>query len=144
MNGDGSEPRRLTDNETPDLGAVWSPNGKTVAFFSIDELVGPHIFLVSADGGFNQTPLTEMRSRFPSWSASGKIAFDNGGPNAGDIFVINPDGSGLEQLTNAPGRAEHLSGLVAQRPKDRVHEQARRQRRDLRHERKRNRPDPTH
>ena len=101
MNGDGSEPRRLTHNTTPDLGAVWSPNGKTVAFYSIDELAGPHIFLIDADGG-DQTPLTGMRGRFPSWSTSGKIAFDNGGPTAGDIFVINPDGSGLERLTNAP------------------------------------------
>jgi Tol biopolymer transport system component len=101
MNGDGSEPRPLTNNTTPDLGAAWSPDGKTVAFYSINTLVGPHIFLIDAGGG-DQTPLTEMRSRWPSWSASGKIAFDNGGPTFGDIFVINPDGSGLERLTNAP------------------------------------------
>jgi Tol biopolymer transport system component len=101
MNGDGSEPRRLTHNTTTDLGAVWSPNGKTVAFFSTDEIAGPHIFLIDAEGGA-QTPLMGMRGRFPSWSARGKIAFDNGGPTAGDIFVINPDGSGLEQLTDAP------------------------------------------
>jgi Tol biopolymer transport system component len=101
MNGDGSDPRRLTHNTTPDLGAVWSPNAKTVAFWSIDDLAGPHIFLIDAGGG-DQTPLTELRSRFPSWSVSGKIAFDNGGPTSGDIFVANPDGSGLEQLTHSP------------------------------------------
>jgi Tol biopolymer transport system component len=101
MNGDGSEPRRLTHNTTADLGAVWSPNGKTVAFYSINPVAGPHIFLVDAGGG-EQTPLTAMRSRWPSWSESGKIAFDNGGPTSGDIFVVNPDGSGLEQLTHSP------------------------------------------
>jgi Tol biopolymer transport system component len=102
MNGDGSEPRQLTDNDTFDLGAVWSPNGKTVAFYDENAVLGPHIYLVDADDDEpEQRPLTGMRSRFPSWSASGKIAFDNGGPTSGDIFVINPDGSGLQPLTDA-------------------------------------------
>ena len=101
MNGDGTDMRQLTHNTTFDLGAVWSPDGQTVAFYSADPVSGPHIFLIGADGG-EQMPLTAMRSRWPSWSTSGKIAFDNGGPTSGDIFVINPDGSGLEQLTNSP------------------------------------------
>jgi Tol biopolymer transport system component len=102
MNGDGTGLRRLTHNGTFDLGAVWSPDGKTVAFYGADVDVDlPHVFLIDAEGG-EQTPLTEMRSRWPSWSASGKIAFDNGGPTSGDIFVINPDGSGLERVTNSP------------------------------------------
>jgi Tol biopolymer transport system component len=33
MNGDGSQPRRLTFNTTDDLGAAWSPHGKTIAFY---------------------------------------------------------------------------------------------------------------
>ncbi len=33
MNGDGSEPTRLTDNTTDDLGATWSPDGRTIAFY---------------------------------------------------------------------------------------------------------------
>jgi TolB protein len=100
MNGDGTELRRLTHNTTFDLGAVWSPNGKTVAFYSADPVAGPHVFLIPAAGG-DQTPLTkDMPGRFPSWSASGKIAFDNGS----DIFVVNPDGSGLEELTNSAAR----------------------------------------
>jgi len=108
MNGDGTEQTRLTHNSTFDLGAVWSPDGQTVAFYGFDTTnpnVGPHIFLIPAAGG-DQTPLTnmgaDMRARFPSWSAAtGKIAFDNGGPNFGDIFVINPDGTGLQQLTDS-------------------------------------------
>jgi Tol biopolymer transport system component len=106
MNGDGTQPRRLTHNTTWDLAPVWSPNGKTVAFYAIQfDALGqqpvsiPHIYLVNADG--DQRLLTDVRARFPSWSANGKIAFDNGSPSSGDIFVINPDGSGLEQLTNA-------------------------------------------
>jgi Tol biopolymer transport system component len=102
MNGDGTELRRLTHNATFDLGAVWSPDGTTIAFYGADVEVGePRVFLIDANGG-EQTPLTEMRSRWPSWSASGKIAFDNGSPTSGDIFVINADGSELERLTHSP------------------------------------------
>ena len=32
MNGKGTGQRRLTCNDTFDLGAVWSPDGKTIAF----------------------------------------------------------------------------------------------------------------
>jgi TolB protein len=109
MNGDGSQPRRLTHNTTWDLSPVWSPNAKTIAFFAVQfDALGqnpidvPHIYLVNADGS-DQHLLTDMWARFPSWASNGKIAFDNGGPNSGDIFVINPDGSGLERLTDDPG-----------------------------------------
>src|SRR5688572_4933837 len=33
MHGDGTQPRRLTFNTTDDLGATWSPDGKTIAFY---------------------------------------------------------------------------------------------------------------
>src|SRR5262249_55399159 len=102
MNGDGTGRRQLTRNATFDLGATWSPDGQTVAFYS-GTADGPHVFLIPAAGG-DQTPLLDpslhMRSRFPSWSNSGRIAFDNGGKDFGDIFTVNPDGSGLEQLTD--------------------------------------------
>jgi Tol biopolymer transport system component len=108
MNGDGSEPRRLTHNTTWDLSPVWSPNAKTVAFYAVQydalgrqPIAPPHVYLVNADGS-DQRLLTEARARFPSWSSSGKIAFDSGGPTSRDIFVINADGTGLEQLTNDP------------------------------------------
>jgi WD40-like Beta Propeller Repeat len=104
MNGDGSEPRRLTHNTTWDLAPVWSPNGKTVAFYAVQfdalgrqPIAPPHIYLVNGDGT-DQRLLTETRGRFPSWSENGKISLDNGS----DIFVINADGAGLEQLTNDP------------------------------------------
>ena len=115
MNGDGTEPTRLTYNTTDDLGATWSPDGRTVAFFGtpfgpdaegrIVAIGPPHVFLIDLETK-SQRLLTEMRGRFPSWSPDGRrIAFDNGGPTGGNIFVINVDGTGLQQLTdNAPAR----------------------------------------
>jgi Tol biopolymer transport system component len=104
MNGKGTGQRRLTCNDTFDLGAVWSPDGKTIAFYGYDATAvsQPHIYFIPADDGdcTDQTPLNVgMQSRWPSWSSTGKLAFDNGGPTSGDIWVVNPDGSGLQNLT---------------------------------------------
>lgn len=115
MNGDGSQPRRLTHNTTDDLAAVWSPDGRTIAFHGAQwsrpdpsgPLVAgpPHVFLVDVDSGVQTALLTDqgepVRGRFPSWSPNGqKIAFDTGGQGS-HVFVINLDGSGLEQLTGS-------------------------------------------
>lgn len=121
MNGDGANQRPLTCNNTFDLGAVWSPDGKTIAFYGSDvsnPSAGAHVYFIPADGGdcSAQQPLNvdagdcgaqlpldvNMPSRFPSWSSSGKIAFDDGGPTSGDIFVVNPDGTSCTNLTQDP------------------------------------------
>ena len=110
MNGDGSEPTRLTYNATDDLGATWSPNGRTIAFYGTPfgpdaegepvAIGPPNVFLIDM-ASRSQQLLTPMRGRWPSWSPDGhRIAFDNGGPAGGDIFVINVDGTGLQQLTD--------------------------------------------
>jgi TolB protein len=108
MNGDGSMQRPLTHNKAFDLGAVWSPNGKTVAFYQTqfdthDKPLGPpHVYLIKADGS-DQTLLTDQRSRWPSFAPNGKkIAFDDGGQISGDIWVINSDGTDPTNLTNNP------------------------------------------
>jgi Tol biopolymer transport system component len=108
MNGDGSDATRLTHNTTDDLGAEWSPDAKTIAFHGAQwnpdglTLASPaQIFLVDVESGVQTPILTDqgqpVLGRFPSWSPNGqKIAFDTREQN---IFVINPDGSDLEQLT---------------------------------------------
>ena len=109
MNGDGSQPRRLTYNTTDDIGATWSPDGKIIAFYGTQFGPGPdgalrpippsHVYLVDVATGI-QTVLTT--GRFPSWSPDGhRIAFDSSGA-ASKIFVINADGSGLEQIAFQP------------------------------------------
>jgi TolB protein len=108
MNADGTEPRRLTHNTTFDLGAEWSPDGRTIAFHGTQFVAGVpvslSIFLINADGS-GQTQLPGTCGQFPSWSPDGKkIAFGTvlGCPTPGEIFVINADGSGRTNLTNHP------------------------------------------
>ena len=91
----GSEPAR-------------SPEGARVAFVSVRD-GNQEIYLMAADGG-RPVNLTrhDASDSSPAWSPDGwRIAFQSwrasGEPH---IFVMNHDGSGLEQLTNramAPG-----------------------------------------
>lgn len=109
MNGDGTQPARLTFNTTDDLGATWAPDGKTIAFYGTQFGPGPggglvaipppHVFLVDVANGV-QTVLTP--GRFPSWSPEGRrIAFDSSGP-ASKIFTIDVDGSGVQLVPGQP------------------------------------------
>jgi Tol biopolymer transport system component len=103
---DGSGLTRLT-SKNPAIwgdGFSWAPDGSRLAFSSTDGL-----YIVNADGS-GMTKLTEDGSVFsPSWSPGGdKIVFigsfrDRLGLvtlNGQEIYTINPDGSGLTNLTN--------------------------------------------
>ena len=105
MNSDGSAQKRLTySTEDGAFLPSWSPNGRQLAFVNITNLLDPYYDLkvMNADGS-NQTTLTAAFSSFPigislSWSPDGrKIAFNS----AGDIFIINIDGSNLVNLTHS-------------------------------------------
>ena len=108
MNADGTDQRRITHNPTFDIGPVWSPDGRQIAFHGVQFVGGVpvsiSIFLINADGS-GQTELPGTCGQFPSWSPDGKqIAFGTvqGCPAPGEIFVINVDGTGLTNLTNHP------------------------------------------
>lgn len=100
---------RLTNLTTIDQMAAWSPDGKQLAFMSFREKYCS-VFLMNADGSEQQnlTPgaASTWCSRAPSWTRNGQILFMSFRPStSGDIevFVMNPDGSGVTRLTSANG-----------------------------------------
>ena len=111
MSADGSGRVQLTHGETDEmLGPAWSPDGSKIAFFGDDPLGRAlyQLFVVNADGSDVTQITTELgASSDPDWSPDGsKLGFtrlspaDGGGfPCCGQVYVMNPDGTGQTQLT---------------------------------------------
>jgi Tol biopolymer transport system component len=105
----GSNERRLTDNDTFDLNPVWSPDGTKIAFSRyergscVNYECDYDIFTMNADGT-GQVNLThnDEANFAPDWSPDGKqIVFSSTKDSCcvGELFRMNADGSGVEQLT---------------------------------------------
>jgi Tol biopolymer transport system component len=109
MNADGSRQRNLTQRAGWwDLGPVWSPDGRMIAFDSMPNQIGRlhpdgrhEIYVMNADGSGQRMV---AHGTGPAWSPDGsKIAFRSTRSGSGEVYVVNADGSGLRRLTNNPG-----------------------------------------
>ncbi len=101
---------RLTDNEVHDTNARLSPDGSKIVYSTFTG-TDWDLFIMDTNGG-NKRNLTNDDKVFndsPAWSPDGtKIVFSaSDGPGLGgalsiqNIYLINIDGTGLQQLTNA-------------------------------------------
>jgi hypothetical protein len=95
----GGVPTQLTTGAGSEKGPDWSPEGSKIVY----ERSG-HIWSMNSNGS-GQTDLTtglNETGTLPAWSPDGsKIVFDSNGftaPNGYDIFVMNPDGTGVTRL----------------------------------------------
>jgi len=104
MNADGSGKLYLGDGGSPS----WSPDGRQILYdrFAI------RISVMNADGSHRRVVLgAPFWPAFATWAPNGKIVFVRirasvgwmyGGERpslGGDLYAVNPDGSGLERLT---------------------------------------------
>jgi TolB protein len=112
-NADGSNLTAITQyegNRSPD----WSPDGQKIVFVS-ERDGNPEIYVMDADGS-NQTNLTNnpWSDDNPAWSPDGsRIVFasnrnDSQGepPYYTDLYLMDPDGDNVENLTNSPDGSE--------------------------------------
>lgn len=111
MNADGSEVRQLTfsDAETSHVGPKYSPDGKKILYavhHRDDATVNTQdLWLMNTDGS-GQTRLTTGYDNAESrtWSPDGRrIAFNSVVDGIGQIYVMNADGTGIQQVTTNPG-----------------------------------------
>lgn len=104
MGIDGSDLRRLTNNEAGEDHPSWSPNGSKILFDAdYDEDGFFEIYSMDQDGT-NLTRLTTnaANDQFADWSPdSAQIAFSSDRNGNWDIFVMNADGSDQRPLTDS-------------------------------------------
>jgi Tol biopolymer transport system component len=109
MNGDGSNPTRLTTNREAESSPEWSPDGTKIAYITaFISSSAPHtepnteIYVMNADGT-NQVRLTNGpgADTNPTWSPDGaKIAFTSNRDGNAEIYVMDANGSNPTRLTN--------------------------------------------
>jgi Tol biopolymer transport system component len=115
MNADGSNPTRLTNNQTFDSLPAFSPDGTKIAFVRENDptFEDLNIYVMNADGS-RQTDLNkpdlDSKDESPSFSPDGtKIVFAShvyAVESFSDIYVMKADGSGRTNLSNYPASAD--------------------------------------
>ena len=108
---DGSVARRVTNSRGIDVSPAFSPDGSKMAFVS-SRNGPPQIFIQDLQSGeAKRLTFNGKYNTQPSWSPAGdKIAYSTMQSKGEiDLFVINVDGTGLQQLTRKSGENEHPS-----------------------------------
>ena len=115
--GDGSMEKRLTDGADPEFDAVFSPDGKRLAF-ALDK-ASPNqgdmeVYTIGLDGkdlkpvATGQGKLSHEES--PAWSPDGKwIAWTSTRDGNQELYYSAPDGSNVKRVTSDPGIDAHPS-----------------------------------
>lgn len=86
---------------------VPSPDGRTIAYL-LDTKTGVHLWVMDREGGNRHAVVEGDRAiESVSWSPDGaRLAFDGSAPGSNDdIWLVNVNGGGLQQLTVDPSPA---------------------------------------
>jgi TolB protein len=118
MNADGTGIRQITTNKTTCTYPAYSPDGKKIVYRKVTNEPGynwdfsPSLrnseVFVSDINGANEINISKNAAfdGWPTWSPDGQwILFgsNRAGPaNVGSLFIIKPDGTGLQRITQGP------------------------------------------
>jgi Tol biopolymer transport system component len=95
----GTGVTRLTNSAAADSRPSLSPDGNLIAWESAGQ-----VWVMASDGSNKQALTSDGTSSAPAFSPDGtKIAFQSDRGEGMDIWVMNADGTGQTNLTDAPG-----------------------------------------
>ncbi len=106
VNANGTGETNITNFAKADCSPSWSPDGSEIAFYTFrdsTEIAEVEIYKVNSDGTGPQTNLTATAGSdaYPTWSPDGtKILYTRTGIS-GDVWSMNPDGTGKANLSNS-------------------------------------------
>ncbi|GAB4249001.1 MAG: Tol-Pal system beta propeller repeat protein TolB [Acidobacteriota bacterium] len=106
MDYDGGNARQLTFNGGLNKFPEWAYDGRTVYFTNKPTNENRwRLGLVEVDGLSRLLPIAAPYAASPAVAPDGRLAFSarTAGSRDTDIFVANPDGSGMRNITNSPG-----------------------------------------
>lgn len=111
MDADGSNVQQLTDAPGRDFEPHWSPDGAAIVFSSDrDDPDNAQLYLMDADGASQRRLASALADDQVGarWSPDGQWILFHSNPLVDglprfDVYKIRPDGSGLANLSNAPG-----------------------------------------
>lgn len=106
MDLDITNPRKLIQEAASFSSHTWSPDGNSLAYVSPS-----HNILIYSLEEKTALPLTDgsfLSEDEPDWSPNGTwIVFSGIKDGNRDIYIIHPDGSGLQRVTNHPDNDQH-------------------------------------
>jgi dipeptidyl aminopeptidase/acylaminoacyl peptidase len=115
---DGTSTKQLTSGEFDDAGPAWSPDDSQIVFVANrneerEKKRGSEIWVMPSAGGEPAPVVAGVTSDFanPAWSPDGRLIAIEGHNNAAtggaigaDVWVVQPDGTGLRNVTAALDR----------------------------------------
>lgn len=112
MEVDGSNPTRVTDDPDDDFFPAWSPEDDLIAYtHRSNGFSSREVFVIGVDGtgAVNLTSNAEM-DQLPGWSPNAdRIVFEAVRGGETELFLMDPDGSNVVQLTSTDGVTERTA-----------------------------------
>ena len=98
----------ITHPRHNDADPAWSPDGLWIAFDTFRRDGSVLVMTMHPNGSARTVVVPHGFNEMPDWSADGTLlVFVRGVQATTEIFVVHPDGSGRQRLTQTPDRREY-------------------------------------